>query len=211
MKLKKMLLYVSVVLVIIVAVVSIMPTISNALFFKTLSKQSAPSEIISEPEYCRLCTHVPTNPPVAVNLNNGFTRDMRLFQPHDRICNAITEENHYGFMSMSGGEIQCWSFPDDRYADITIQKDKVYEYSPECAKQFFCDRCLDAIEQLNPTCNYVFVDAYDQNNLVLYNLEDVKDGIDIRHYHLIFEDTSNNSISIKMTSTYYEGGKALDY
>lgn len=210
MKSKKFLLAIAVLIFVVAAVTLIGPIVSNALFFDTLPKQKAPNPA-SELKYCRLCTHIETNPPVAVNLNNGYAGELRLFQPHDRICNAITEEDNYGYMQMSGGEVHCWAFPDDRYADVTVQKNNVFEYSPECAKQFFCDDCLKSIEQLNPSCNYIFVDAYDKENLALYNLQDVRKGIDIRHYHMEVDDEDNSTISIKMTSTYYEGGKALDY
>ena len=165
-----------------------------------------------EVQYCPIHTQARVNGPVIVNTAEGSASEVRLFSYSPTNPYKIKEEEHYGYMTMAGGK--GWSgfcFPDNRYADINISRKSLYNYSHDAASYYFCSDCLTAIEEINPSTNFIIVDCYDNEDIKYYDLKEVEEGLTIRHYTFEVEDMDEYNYQIKMTSSYYEGGKELDY
>lgn len=98
---------------------------------------------------CPLCNHYETNPPCLIDLNTGKVAEIRLYDAHETIPNQISEKTDYGRAvgGIAANVASYFSFPDNHYSSISIQKDNLYTYSDEAARQFFCDSCMDIIEE----------------------------------------------------------------
>lgn len=157
---------------------------------------------------CPIHNRVETNPPILLNTTEGTTVEMKIF---DSYSDTISDKKDYGYMNMGSSEgVFLMAFPDESYADISINKD-LQDFSKRKAKKHLCSKCLEAIDKINPTTNYVVVDCYDRNNLKYYNLKDIEEQeIQIRHYTLQF-DKDMKEYKFKIESNYFEGGKTLDY
>lgn len=181
-------------------------------FFKSLPNYEITD--IEDKKVCPIHVQAPANAPIMVNLNEGYARPIDLYQTYVTYSLQIREVENYGYMHLIAG--RGWSgaaFPDNNYADINIRREDMTQYSEEAASHSFCEECMTLIKEINPTCNFIIVDGYDLSKLTFYNLEDIEseEGIKIRHYYFTLEEKDYDRYSIKMHSTFYEGGKTLDY
>lgn len=181
-------------------------------YFKSLPDFSISS--YEKAPYCAICTTVQMNAPLLVNINTGSAEPMSIYPTHFHYANQIREEDTYGIFFMIGGD--GWnggSDPDFNYSDISIQRKAMYKPNLDAAALYFCEDCLQAIQSVEPTSNFVIVDAYDKDNLSFYNLQEIesREGVEIRHYTFAFENKDKYLYSFKIQSSYYDGGKQLDY
>lgn len=183
-------------------------------YFSNLAEYESTGEQ-DESSLCPLCTQVSTNPPVIVNLNTGKAGEVRLYdfdRTHPNQVDATKTE--YGCM-MTGfaGGASYFSFPDNHYVDLSIQNNTVSLYSKREAEDHFCESCMALIESAVEKSCYLVADCYDEDNLVLYPLEDAQtdEGINIRHYNIVIDEINEYFVSLKMTSSYFDGGSELDY
>lgn len=163
---------------------------------------------------CIICDYVETNHPCVVNLITGKMGEIVLYDTRllDRTqINASKTE--YGVMrSGAAASAHFYSFPDEHWADISIQREYLFKYSEDIAERYLCETCMEKVRELSPETNFIFVDLYDRDNIAMYRLEDADNGISIRHYNIIMERKSQYSVKMKMTSTFFTGnGSELDY
>ena len=108
------------------------------------------------PVVCPLHERVPSNFPIIVNTNEGSASELRLYNTFSEYPLQIVEKSEYGVMWMVAGK--GWSgaaFPDNNYLHFSIQKDSMCDYSNRAARKFFCDECVNAFKELDPSCNFV--------------------------------------------------------
>lgn len=163
---------------------------------------------------CIICDYVETNHPCVVNLITGKMGEIVLYDTRllDRTqINASKTE--YGVMrSGAAASAHFFSFPDEHWADISIQREYLFKYSAEVAERYLCEDCIEKVRELSPKTNFIFVDLYDKDNIAMYRLEDADDGISIRHYSITMDQKTPYSVKMKMISTFFtENGSELDY
>ena len=212
---KKILKFFLVVVVLVGAAVvgnAIGEAIYQARYFSTLPEYEIPADIKSMP-YCPLCEKVPTNGPLMVNTNLGLVGEIQIFDTELRDRLTISEKRDYGIMRSGGaGGAHVYAFPDNCYADVSIQKQYLYKYSKTAAEQFFCDECVANFELVNPASNFIVVDGYDKENLKYFCLQDIeKEDLSIRHYSFEFEEKNEYGFDFKVVSNYFDVGRELDY
>jgi len=182
----------------------------NFFYFSFLPTYTIPEEI-EKPYDCPICSHLETNPPILINTATGESRELRLYDYDIYNPKGISPKTEYGTMHLggwSGGSFAA--FPDNHYIHLSIQRKSLYKYNSDAAKLFICSDCLELIENLNPKTNYIFADCYDRNNLKIYALENILETT-IRHYSFELYDKTDNLYSVEMKSSYFTGGKELDY
>lgn len=200
-------------IVILVAAVLIGSSIGTQFFKARYFKSLDDFEfiVVKENPVCPLHERAPSNFPIIVNTNEGSAAELRLYDTYHTYPLQIREDAEYGVMWMLGGK--GWNgaaYPDNNYAHFSIQRDRMFKYNAEAARLFFCDECLKALRSLDPSCNFVVVDAYEMDNLKFYDIADVE-NTQIRHYSFIIEDKGYDLLTMEMHSSYFEGGKELDY
>lgn len=181
-------------------------------YFKSLPNYSLTS-YDKDPD-CAICSAFQNNAPLLVNIHTGSARPMNIYPNHFHYTNQIREEESYGIFFMIAGD--GWnggSDPDYNYSSISIQRKAMYKPNLDAAALYFCEDCLQEIQNINPTSNFIIVDAYDKDNLSFYDLQDIesKEGVEIRHYTFALENKDTYLYSFKIQSSYYDGGKQLDY
>ena len=161
-------------------------------------------------ETCLIHNRIETNPPILLNANEGIALEMKIFDFHNDNESKVSDKTEYGYLNIASTEDAFMMvYPDDSYADISINKE-MEEYSKRKAKKHLCKDCLAAIKEINPTTNYIVVDYYDKQNVKYYDLGSIKkQEIKIRHYTLEYEE--GQDYKFKVISNYFEGGKNLDY
>ena len=167
--------------------------------------------VVEEDPVCPLHERVPSNFPILVNTNEGSASELRLYDTYPMYPLQIREKAEYGVTWMLSGK--GWSgaaFPDNSYAHFSIRRDRMFNYSPEAARLFFCDDCLKAFNDLDPSCNFIIVDGYEKDNLQYYDIANIED-LQIRHYSFAVKDKGYDLFSLEMHSSYYDGGKELDF
>lgn len=170
-------------------------------YFTSLPEYEIPADI-EKAGYCPLCLQIETNPPCLINLNAGTVSEIRLYEPHRTVDNELSEKSYNGVI-MSGGAgagAHYYSFPDEHYTDLSVQKEKIYEYSQTAAEYFFCVDCMELINAVRPNSCFLLADCYDKDNIRLYKMESAEDGIDIRQYNITIEDKGEKYLRLKMIS-----------
>ena len=212
---KKILNFLIVVVVLIGAAVvgnTIGKVIYQVRYFSSLPEYEIPSDIKSA-QYCPLCEKVPSNGPLIVNTTLGLVGEIQIFDTELKDRLTISEKRDYGVMRSGGaGGAHYYAFPDNCYADVSIQRQYLYKYSRNVAAHFFCAECVANFDLVSPASNFVLVDGYDADNLQFYCLQDVEQkDISIRHYSFEFEEKNEHCYDFKVVSNYFEGGRELDY
>ena len=181
-------------------------------YFSSLPEYEIPADV-KKASYCPLCEKVPTNGPLVVNTNTGTVAEIQIFDTelHDRL--TISDKRDYGIMRMGGsGYCTVYAFPDNCFADVSISRKYLYKYNRDAAELYFCEKCVENFDLLEPECNYIVVDGYDRENLQYFNLRDIeKTALTIRHYVFEFEEKNEYRYDFKVTSSYFDGGRELDY
>lgn len=170
---------------------------------------------IPEPtDSCIICDYVETNHPYIVNLITGKAGEIILYDTYllDR-AQINASKTEYGVMrSGTAASAHFFSFLDEHWANISIQRKYLFKYSAKITKRYLYEGCIKKVQELSPKTNFIFVDLYDKDNIGMYKLEDADDGISIRHYNIIMERKTPYSVTMKMTSTFFtENGSELDY
>lgn len=162
------------------------------------------------PASCRLCGYPSVNPPCIVNLSNAVVAPLRVFPPHERICNAIDERQelyHGSSVTITGG-IMVSAEPGSHkaWADIST----VPEYDKSGLEKYFCSECIYKIKGLDMENGLVLCDLYDHDNVQIYPVTE-GETYQIRHYTVeVGTIDSHQSLRLNISSNYFEGGKALD-
>lgn len=183
--------------------------IFKARYFKSLDDFEF--IVVEENPYCPLCERTPSNFPILVNTNEGSVSELRIYDTYPTYPLQIREKEEYGVMWLLSGK--GWSgaaYPDNDYAHFSIQRKRMFNYSPKAARLFFCNDCMGALNELDPSSNFIVVDGYEKDNLKFYDIADIE-NTQIRHYSFIIEDKGYDLLSIEMTSSYHNGGKELDF
>lgn len=186
--------------------------IYEARYFKSLEKFEF--VVLEENPVCPIHEAAPSNAPIVVNLNEGNAAPLKLYDTYPTYTLQIREKDEYGVMWMVGGDgWNGFAFPDNHYIDFSIKRDKMFQYSGEAARLFFCQDCMKMIYDLDPKSNFIIVDGYDKDNIKFYDLAEMddEDGLDVRHYHFTLDEKGTANCSITMTSSYFDGGKELDH
>jgi len=186
--------------------------IYQARYFSSLPEYEIPADIKTA-HYCPLCERVPSNGPLIVNTNLGLVGELQIFDTELRDRLTISEKRDYGIMRSGGaGGAHYYAFPDNCYADVSIQRQYLFKYSRKAAEHFFCAECVANFDLVEPECNYVVVDGYDRDNLKYFCLRDIeKTALTIRHYSFAFDEKNEYRFDFKVVSNYFEGGRELDY
>ena len=181
-------------------------------YFSSLPEYAPPTAVKSN-QYCPLCEKVPTNGPLMVDTNSGRVGEIQIFDTELQNRLKISEKRDYGCMRMGGsGYCTVYTFPDNCYADVSIQRDNLSKYSKDAAELYYCEKCVENFDLLDPDCNYVVVDGYDRENLQYFNLRDIeKVGLTIRHYTFEFKEKNEYRFAFRVVSNYFDGGRELDY
>lgn len=170
-------------------------------------------------EHCYLHEFVPMNCVCLVDTIHGDVSELRVYPPHPTTCNAITEigsegcEENYGYFTMASGKYHhVISDPDNNFAEVTVNGDIDYDYNKFISNEYFCKDCLKLFEEANTTYPLMLADMYNLDDIKLYPLV-LGATYHIRHYTVVIGDKLNEQgkYEIEITSTYYEGGKSLDY
>lgn len=170
-------------------------------------------------EHCYLHEFVEMNAVCVVDTLHGGVSELRVYPPHPTTCNAITEigsegcENNYGYLSISNGKYHhVMSDPDNNYAEVTVDGGIDYDYNKFISNKYFCKDCMRLFEEANTTYPLMLADMYNLEDIKLYPLV-LGATYHIRHYTVVIGDNLNEQgkYEIEITSTYYEGGKSLDY
>lgn len=183
--------------------------IFKARYFKSLNDFEFIE--VQENPVCPIHEYAPSNAPILVNLNEGSIGYLKLYNIYPTYPLQIKEEDEYGVMWVLGGK--GWSgaaFPDSNYVHFSIQRNRMFNYSSNAAKLFFCDDCMKAFRELEPSCNFIIVDAYEKNNIKYYDIADIEET-NIRHYSFTIIDKGYDLLSIDMASSFYDGGNTLDF
>ena len=184
-------------------------SIFKARYFKSLDDFEF--LVVEENPVCPLCERAPTNPPLLVNANEGSVSELRIYDTYPTYPLQIRAKEEYGVFWTLGGK--GWSggaFPDNDYAHFSIQRKRMFNYNASAARYFFCNDCMGALNDLDPSCNFVIVDAYEKDNLKFYDIADIED-VAIRHYSFVIEEKGYDLFSVELHSSYREGGDELDY
>ena len=181
-------------------------------YFSSLPEYEIPADV-KKASYCPLCEKVPTNGPLMVDTNGGRVGEIQIFDTERENRLKISEKRDYGCMRMGGsGYCTVYAFPDNCYADVSIQRDNLSKYSKDAAELYYCEKCVENFDLLDPDCNYVVVDGYDRENLQYFNLRDIeKVGLTIRHYTFEFKEKNEYRFAFRVVSNYFDGGRELDY
>lgn len=165
---------------------------------------------INKQENCLIHNRIETNPPILLNANEGITTELKIFDSHYDNESKVSDKSHYGCLNvLTTEDAFLMAYPDDSYADISINKD-FKEYSNWKAKKHLCKDCLAAIKEINPATNYIVVDYYDKQNIKYYDLGSIEEKeLKIRHYTIEYQE--GQDYKFKIISNYFEGGKTLDY
>ena len=171
-----------------------------------------------EPEDCVVCSYVPFNAPCVVNTSTGDIWEMRVYPPHPNITNAIQEKEEgkaYGYCVVVGGQARGGSgisLPDNNEAHFYIRADSLSVYIPFGSRLFLCRDCLGKLGKLEMTNNFAVVDVYGlAGGRVDYYALTLDKDFWLRHYHILTEHDDYGGLDITVKSTYYEGGRELDY
>ena len=181
-------------------------------YFSSLPEH-APNTSVKTNQLCPLCEKVPTNGLLMVDTNNGKVSEIRIFDTEHENKLKISEKRDYGIMRMSGsGYCTVYAFPDNCYADVSIQRASLSKYSKDAAELYYCKKCVENFDLLSPECNYVVVDGYDKENMQYFNLKDIeKAALTIRHYSFEFKEKNEYRFAFRVVSSYFNGGRELDY
>lgn len=169
--------------------------------------------IVPSSEHCRLHEGIPVNGVSLINTIDGQNNELRIFEPHETIGNAITEKEIYGYSSTLVSKCYiCFSSPDERNADITIELSDLPKIIDKDLEEYYCNSCRDKLKQTNTSYPFILADMYNPDSCILYPLE-LGATYQIRHYTIIIEPelNGNQQMEIKITSSYFDGGKSLDY
>ena len=212
---KKICIFFLVVVVLIGAAVTggaIGKVIYQTRYFSSLPEYEIPADRKTV-SYCPLCERVPSNGPLMVNTNLGLVGEIQIFDTELRDRLTISEKRDYGIMRSGGtGGAHYYAFPDNCYAEVSIPRQYLYQYSKDAAEHFFCDECIAKFELVNPVSNFVLVDGYDKENMQFFCLQDVEEtDLSIRHYSFKFDEKNEYRFDFRVVSTYFDGGRELDY
>ena len=121
-----------------------------------------------EPAFCALCHGAPLHAPGLLNIETGDLTELRIYEPHPHKAGELAAIQQGGYMgfSMSGGVYFTYD-PDAQTAKTTIPLDQARLHKSE-----FCKDCRKLLADSKQ--NYVLVDAYDQENISVY---DIVEGI----------------------------------
>jgi len=208
---KKILNFLIVVVVLIGAAVAgnaIGKVIYQVRYFSSLPEYEIPPDIKSA-QYCPLCEKVPPNGPLIVNTTLGLVGEIQIFDTELKDRLTISEKRDYGVMRSGGaGGAHYYAFPDNCYADVSIQRQYLYKYSRNAAEHFFCAECVANFDLVSPASNFVLVDGYDGDNLKYFCLRDIeKTALTFRHYSFAFDEKNEYRFDFKVVSNYFEGGR----
>ena len=184
--------------------------IFKARYFKNLDDVHL-GVIEEHSEGCPLHEKAPSNFPLLVNINEGSVAELRLYDTYVEYPIQIRENTTYGVGWNVGGT--GWSglaIPDTNIIHFSIHRNKMYKYSFEAARLFFCDDCIKAFRELDPSCNFIIVDGYEKDNLKYYDIANIED-LQIRHYSFLVKEKGYDLFSLEMHSSYFDGGKELDF
>lgn len=170
------------------------------------------------PDECAVCSYVPLNGPCIVNTSTGDIWDVQVFPPRPNISNAIYEKeegNDYGYCWLQQGlgyKGSGIALPDNNKAELGIREEALSAYNPVLADIYLCQACLDKLNKLEMTNNFAVADVYGlaEGRVEFYALTPVSDFW-LRHYHVFVVYDEYGGLDIEMKSTYFEGGKELDY
>jgi len=181
-------------------------------YFSSLPEYEIPTDTKTA-SYCPLCEKVPTNGPLIVNTNLGLVGEIQIFDTELRDRLTISEKRDYGIMRSGGaGGAHYYAFPDNCYADVSIPRQYLYQYSKDAAEHFFCAECIANFELVNSVSNFVLVDGYDKENMQFFCLQDIEEtDLDIRHYSFEFDEKNEYRFDFRVVSNYFDGGRELDY
>ena len=148
-----------------------------------------------------------------VNTNLGLVGEIQIFDNELRDRLTISEKRDYCIMRSGGaGGAHVYAFPDLCYADVSIQKQYLYKYNHGAAELYFCEKCVENFDLVEPKSNFIVVNGYDKENLKFYCLRDIeKTELVIRHYSFAFDEKNEYRFDFRVTSSYFDGGKELDY
>lgn len=170
------------------------------------------------PEDCVICGRWPLNGPCIVNTLNGDVWEVQVFPPHPNISNAIQEIEEgkdYGICWLLSGlnyKGTGIALPDDGEAWLSIKVDIITAYTPALASRYFCQNCLDKLNDLQLPNNLVVADIYGlAEGWVEYYALTLESSFDVRHYTFRVAEALEGRVDIILSSSYYEGGKLLDY
>ena len=184
-------------------------SIFKARYFKSLDDFEF--LVVEEDPVCPLHERVPSNFPILVNTNEGSATELRMYETYVTYPLQIRENAEYGVVWLMAGK--GWSgiaMPDNDRVSFSIQRDRMFNYSPEAARLFFCDDCIATFRELDPSCNFIIVDGYEEDNLKCYDIANNED-LQIRHYSFVVKDKGYDLLSMEMNSSYFNGGKELDF
>ena len=121
-----------------------------------------------EPDFCALCHGAPVHAPALLNIETGDITELRIYEPHPIKAGELADHqrrDYFGY-SMANGVV-LHSDPYAQTAQTTIPFDQARLHKSEFCKD--CRKLLAASKH-----NYVLVDAYDQENISVY---DIVEGI----------------------------------
>jgi len=144
-----------------------------------------------EPDFCALCHGAPLHAPGLLNIETGDLTELRIYEPHPHKAGELATSQQGGYMgiSMSGGVYFTYD-PDAQTAKTTIPLDQSRLHKSE-----FCKDCRKLLADSKQ--NYVLVDAYDQENISVY---DIVEGIccEMRCY-TVSATISNDKTEVTIT------------
>lgn len=169
-------------------------------------------------DYCAVCSHEPLNAPCVLDTTDGSIFAAEVYPPHPNISNEIWEpadENGYGyfsFINVMQRKGSGFSLPDNNKAEFSIKAEALTTYKPFWADVCLCQDCLNKLSKVTMSNNFAVVDLYGlaDGKVEFYAL---KPGSDfwLRHYHIFVEKDGSGGLDVMVESTYFEGGKELDY
>ena len=170
------------------------------------------------PDGCVVCGYVPLNAPCILDTTDGALCAVEVYPPHPNICNAVWEpadERGYGYCWLTSGLLGKGggiSMPDNNEALFDIKAEALTTYMPKRADIYLCQDCLDKLNQLPMSNNFAIVDLYGlaDDKVEFYVLTPDSDFW-LRHYHIFVARDERGGLDIRVESTYFEGGKELDY
>lgn len=171
-----------------------------------------------QPDYCAVCSYVPLNAPCIFDTTDGAIFAAEVYPPHPNICNAVWEpadEKGYGYCWLTGGlqgKGSGIAQPDNNNAMLSIRAEALSTYNLLWADIYLCQAYLDKLNKLEMTNNFAVVDVYGlaEGQVEFYTLTP-KSDFWLRHYHVFVNNNEYGGLDIRVESTYFEGGKELDY
>lgn len=144
-----------------------------------------------EPDFCALGHDAPLHAPSLLNIETGNLTELRIYEPHPHKAGELATSQQGGYIgiSMSGGVYFTYN-PDAQTAKTTIPLDQSRLHKSE-----FCKDCRKLLADSKQ--NYVLVDAYDQENISVY---DIVEGIccEMRCY-TVSATISNDKTEVTIT------------